>query len=101
MAQMLHHPAEVPAWVAGQTIENPMQYISPLHLIRRERIMPWVFAPHSNSHSYQGTRKAPSKCSQPTIMGVKICDRNCKKQEASVGNLPLSDLLNGLLFNLS
>lgn len=63
MAQTLHHPIDVPEWVAGQMIDNPMQYVSPLHLIRREGIMPRVFAPHDRPLL---TNKENSPRMQPT-----------------------------------
>lgn len=93
MAQTLHHPIDVPEWVAGQMIDNPMQYVSPLHLIRRERIMPRVFAPHDGPLLTREQGKLPQNAANlpnRSIMGIKICDWNSKKQEASVGSKRLS-----------
>lgn len=66
--------------------------------------MPGVFTPHDRPLLTREQGKLPQNvASLPnlSIMGVKICDWNSKKQEVSVGSLPFSDLFNSLLFNLS
>lgn len=83
-----------PAWMAGQMIGNLVQYVSPSYLTRRDGIIPRVFAPRGNSHSYQRTRKASSECSQPIIS--LPCD-----SKFEMGILRRERLLQGICLSLT